>query len=236
MSVYLGTQKVQVYAGTDAVRVFAGRPDYLIFRGKLVWADPKIYLQSGNYSYIDTGFKAQDFSKIECTYQLVGTGNFISIFGGRNGSSDKELDFRKLYSEANPRWRFGYNSNAYYYSVSADYNWQDKYTMRYENGAVYLNDTAIITGISQTSFTGDYNVFLFGCNSGGSLHGAGYGTQKIYRARFWANDVLVRDFVPVPSGLVIGNTTISANGMFDMVTQTPYYNVGTGSFTYGKDN
>ena len=225
MGLYIGTQKY------CPVIVREAHADYIIRDGKVVWVDPKIYLQSGNYSYIDTGFKAQDFSKIECTYQLVGTNNFISVFGGRNGSSDKEFDFRKLYSDANPRWRFGYNRNAYYYSVPENYDWQTKNTIRYENGAVYLNDTAIITGISQTSFTSDYNVFLFACNSGGSIQTAAYGTQKIYRAKFWVNNILVRDFIPVPQGLL----GITANGMFDLVTQTPFYNQGSGTFTYGKD-
>ena len=201
---------------------------------KLCWADPKIYLQSGGYSYIDTGIKAQDFSKIECTFQLVGTNTFISVFGGRDSTRTNEIDFRKLKSD-NSRWRFGYGGSDYSKYVSADYNWQNKYTLRYENGAVYLNDEQIITNISQTPFISNCRVFLFGCDNGGSLQTAAYDTQKIYSARFWVNNALVRHFVPVPAGLVIGNTTITENCMFDIVSQTPYYNAGSGTFAYGVD-
>lgn len=225
---YNGNEVQGVNFNSNAVK-------YVIKDGKLVFADSKIYLQSTYMPYIDAGLKAQNFSKIVCTYQLVGAGNFISVFGGRNSSNNNEIDFRKLYSEANPRWKFGYGNSSYYSQVGSDYDWQTKNTIRYENGSVYLNDNQVITGISQTSFTSDYNVFLFACNSGGSYSSA-YGAQKIYRARFWVNNVLVRDFVPVPSGLIIGNTTITDNCLFDMVTQTPYYNAGSGSFNIGQDS
>ena len=48
-------------------------------------------------------------------------------------------------------------------------------------------------------------------------------------------DTLIRHFVPVPTGLVIGNYTVPENGMFDIVTQTFYANPGAGNFQYGKE-
>ena len=59
---------------------------------------------------------------------------------------------------------------------------------------------------------------------------------KIYYFKIYDADELKHHFVPVPQGMVIGDTTISAPCMFDIVTQTPFYNDGTGDFVYGKDN
>ena len=54
---------------------------------------------------------------------------------------------------------------------------------------------------------------------------------KIYNS----SNVLVRDFIPVKSGMEIGNQTITANGMWDAVNQTFYGNLGSGSFDFHID-
>ena len=58
---------------------------------------------------------------------------------------------------------------------------------------------------------------------------------KMYYAKIWDNDVLVRHFVPVPCGLQIGDFVVPSNGMWDIVEQKFYGNMGTGDFIYGVD-
>ena len=58
---------------------------------------------------------------------------------------------------------------------------------------------------------------------------------KLYYAQFFEDGTLIRHFVPVPQGLVIGNYTVPSNGMFDIVNQQFYANQGSGTFTIGKD-
>ena len=54
-----------------------------------------------------------------------------------------------------------------------------------------------------------------------------HATFAMYYAKWWLNGEMVRDFVPCldPSGRPC---------MYDKVEEKPYYNVGTGEFTYGK--
>ena len=49
------------------------------------------------------------------------------------------------------------------------------------------------------------------------------------------NEKLVYHFVPVPTGLQIGDYTVPSNGMWDIVTQQFFGNSGTGEFSYGRD-
>ena len=60
---------------------------------------------------------------------------------------------------------------------------------------------------------------------------------KIYNFKVLnsTNTILKYHFVPVPTGLQIGDFTVPSNGMFDIVNQQFYPNQGTGTFTYGKD-
>ena len=57
----------------------------------------------------------------------------------------------------------------------------------------------------------------------------------MYYAKIWDNDTLVRHFVPVPCGLQIGDFVVPSNGMWDIVEQKFYGNMGTGDFIYGVD-
>ena len=57
----------------------------------------------------------------------------------------------------------------------------------------------------------------------------------IYSTKIYEDDVLVRHFVPVPCGLQIGDFVVPSNGMWDIVEQKFYGNMGTGDFIYGVD-
>ena len=58
----------------------------------------------------------------------------------------------------------------------------------------------------------------------------------IYSTKIYEDDVLVRHFVPVPCGLQIGDFVVPSNGMWDIVEQKFYGNMGTGDFIYGVDD
>ena len=57
----------------------------------------------------------------------------------------------------------------------------------------------------------------------------------IYSTKIYEDDMLVRHFVPVPYGLQIGDFVVPSNGMWDIVEQKFYGNMGTGDFIYGVD-
>lgn len=58
----------------------------------------------------------------------------------------------------------------------------------------------------------------------------------IYSTKIYEDDTLVRYFVPVPCGLQIGDFVVPSNGMWDIVEQKFYGNMGTGDFIYGVDD
>ena len=221
MSLYLGTQKLKAYLNGDKKRVFAGRPDYLVFDGRLVWADPKIYLESaGTPRYINTGFVPDALCRYDFAYS-TNISNNTALFGQRtSGSYNTSTD--QLYH--NPRannsdtQKFIYGRSSY----SDECLVNQKYALSYTDARTDYAST-------------EQPIYLFAMNITGSA--GGHFKGKFYYLKIYnGNDELIHHFVPVPSGMVIGNTTISANGMFDIVTQTPFYNSGTGDFTYGKDN
>lgn len=240
MSVYLGTQKVQVYAGADAVRVFAGRPDYLILRGKLVWADPKIYLQSSGTQYLETGIYGTGKTTLDFSYQFLNSS--VALFGARRGFGDNSLSLFKESGANKARFDYagyGYITNSggswglYQNGVFHSHLTQDN-TYYFEVTDRTTGDTRYASAAVGTAWSTPYTMALFARNSNGTIDN--FCQAKIYYFKIYEDNVLTRHFVPVPSGLVIGSTTISANCLFDIVSQTPYYNAGSGAFTYGKDN
>ncbi len=60
-------------------------------------------------------------------------------------------------------------------------------------------------------------------------------TMNWYDVVIYNGDTLLGHFIPVPAGMVIGNYTVPANGMWDVVGQKFYGNSGTGDFIYGVD-
>ena len=85
------------------------------------------------------------------------------------------------------------------------------------------------------------SIFLFGANEtykDGIRKPPAYNATDgmyIYNTKIYEDDVLVRHFVPVPCGLKIGDFIVPENGMWDIVEQKFYGNMGTGEFIYGVD-
>lgn len=60
-------------------------------------------------------------------------------------------------------------------------------------------------------------------------------TMKWYGIKIYNDNVLLRNFIPVPAGLIIGGYTVPQDGMWDTVEQKFYSNDGAGTFIYGVD-
>ena len=61
------------------------------------------------------------------------------------------------------------------------------------------------------------------------------GKLRTYYFTIRDGDTVVRQMVPVPAGLRIGDYVVPSNGMWDIVEQRFYGNSGTGDFIYGVD-
>ena len=195
----------------------------------LIGANPCLYLESTGTQYIDTGFMPNQDTRIVATiYQT----NFIdtNFFGARN-----------------EQYQF------YWFTCVGDMYYRDDYfselvkNTRCQTGKKILIDknknvtTVTIEDFSDIYFNHLYKKFnvlytmlLFGAHSGANIHIAKTGV-RFYETFIYDNDVLVRHFVPVPAGLIIGDYVVPSNGMWDIVEQKFYGNSGTGNFIYGID-
>lgn len=224
---YNGTDVQGVTFNNNAVK-------YVIKDGKLVFADPKIYLQSDGTAYVDTGIVPDNQTGLKAVCSVPPYNGTDNIVVGTRESSDNTrfwLDFDWTDSQfivgfnsytRTPFSTLGMTRNNYY-PISV--NWLN-------DRKGIANDIEIRDLSSVTLKTITKNIYVFKPNYS-SLSAPYYG--KVKSVSISQGDQEVRRFVPVPAGLVIGSTTISANCLFDIVTQTPYYNAGSGSFTIGQD-
>lgn len=83
----------------------------------------------------------------------------------------------------------------------------------------------VLFGIRRVEKDGSEEIRLYSRND----------AMYIYSTKIYEDDVLIRHFVPVPSGLKIGDFIVPENGMWDIVEQKFYGNMGTGEFIYGID-
>lgn len=80
-----------------------------------------------------------------------------------------------------------------------------------------------------------YPIYLFACNEEGNYRGglAGYG---IYSAKFYYNNVLIRDFIPVETYDKIGDQVAPSNCLYDKVSKTFFEDAtGKNSFNIRDD-
>ncbi|MBR1380797.1 MAG: hypothetical protein IJ560_04425, partial [Alphaproteobacteria bacterium] len=205
--------------------------DYVIDNGRLLWANPNLYLESSNGAAINTGYKPNFNTSIECRLMTFTSGSNGDPFGAKTAA----------YYNPNVIG-FGIITRGKAISGFMLGNKQDDSVVRplttgqwYE---MYLNANGLARVDSQEYNLGtpaalpDLPLSMFGCNN--------YGNQSSIDARFSYLKIMETDFVvlhmvPVPAGLRIGNYTVPSNGMWDMVEQKFYQNSGTGEFIYGRD-
>ena len=214
--------------------------DYVIKDGKLVWADPMIYLEATGTQYINTGIITNSNYTYETKVKFVklasgDTNNTLISNNTYNVGDDGRIGCMYR-SNVNNTKCFVYN----YYTVTAtswvEYDYDVSYTLKTvkdsSNTYFYINDTLDKTNPLETLTTAQNPLYFWtGAFAGESALG------KIFNIKlFDENKALVGHFVPVPAGLIIGNFTVPSNGMFDIVNQQFYANQGTGEFTYGKDS
>lgn len=202
--------------------------NYVIKDGKLVWANPNLYLRAPARSRAEQGFGTPIINTgVTITdhtygldlryraYQLPWEGMLmlgnvnsyrfqtdkISLFGTTNNFS-KRTDFSAC--------RMIYDGPA----NTASLYWGDGTSETIE----MTSGTNFNSGPQRLGSTWDYNT------------GFDYYYYKLFKA-----GSLICHFVPVPAGLQIGDYTVPSNGMWDVVTQQFFGNISTGEFSYGKD-
>ncbi len=191
------------------------RKDYIIYNGRLIWANPNIYLKGDGNSYIVTNYIPSNAMVVNMKY-----GNIDNwLFASRRVVSAVSFGFSKTYVNYATE-SFSFNSptsGIIEYGQTVKINGETIHT--FSDSLFYENAKLVLYTIRNESDGQTYTKSL----------------SKIYYLQIYEADSLLYHFVPVPQGLEIGNFTIPSNGMFDIVNQQFYNNSGQGSFIYGKD-
>lgn len=196
----------------------------------LIGANPCLCLESTGTQYIDTGFMPNQDTRIVATvYQKYLMG--ANIFGERRAYADKSF---MVICTNEKVYRDDYNRSLV---TGAQCRTNEKILIDKNKNITTFFDMNFVNifqvSHSYSDFQASYSVLLFGVNT--SVIGISPQGFRFYEVYIYDNDVLVRHFVPVPAGLIIGDYVVPSNGMWDIVEQKFYGNSGTGNFIYGID-
>ena len=195
------------------------------------WSEfiPIEYIQSDGTQYIDTGFKPNQNTRVIMEYTVTTYNSVGFVFGGRNAARNA-ASFGELYSGSG-KWRSDYGANGGSIEgpqlSSAFYNHRIKIDKNKNVTYVYDESNNILVNISHTgqTFQTSFNMVFPSMNDAGTVMSFSR-MIRIYCFQIYDNGVLVRDMIPVLDG---NNVPC----MYDKVSETFFYNAGTGNFIAG---
>lgn len=186
------------------------------------------YIQSSGTQYIDTGFKPNQNTRLILDFENSGdyssmTTGLCPLFGARNASAAASASAFGLWVGTKSYPHYGnvaYNANG---NFTVDLNTRLTYEM---NKNVVSIGSQTIT-CSSATFTTNYNLCLLTFNNYGTIE-TRRASGKLWWAKIYDNDTLVRDFVPCKdaSGTV---------GLYDVKNGVFYSDEGGGTFTAGAE-
>ena len=172
------------------------------------------YIQSSGTQYIDTGRKLTQDSDITIDFKLINNNKSVGILGSRESARKNNLAmfrdgdlFVGDFSEY-PKYRFNANSS-------------------FNRTKIRMNKTGVlVNGVLNTSWSGVAN---FETPTNGLIFDVGNNN--------WTGNKAVMQLYSYTNGntqkLVPCLDTEGVPCMYDLVSQKPFYNAGTGSFTWG---
>ena len=188
------------------------------------------YLESDGYEWIDTGIKASSSITADIDFAVCANPNsWSALIAGGNGP------YSRIYTNGvtnNGSITGGWITRG---SSSNTYNFYGNDIMELylrtniqclRNSCIYTNTNGTKTfSVSEYGdFVSDYNMYLFAHNKSGNVDDKG--KLRIYYCKIYDNSVLVRDFIPV-----LDENNVPC--MYDKVTKDYFYNIGSGTFSYG---
>ena len=176
------------------------------------------YLESTQKQWIDTGVVFSSNSGWDVTFMplqnstanlwVMGTQNVSGLVYGIRITRSTELQ-----AQYGPTLVIVYGSN-----IGA------KCSCVLDSTSLTLNDSSVIRSGDPGDFTQTILLFAWQWRGGGA---AGMSHCRIYAAKLYDNQVLIRDFIPVRVGNV--------GYMYDRVSKKLFGNQGTGAFIVGPD-
>ena len=188
------------------------------------------YLQSNGTQWIDTGYIPNTDTGVSIKLQHLSYGDFIP-FGAKERSSYEFFPPRFNTNNKLAGYAYGTtNQQAFYYDKGDDLIYTSTMNLYNDKTLNLISRDTIWRGINYISFgtTFTRSMWLFSYNTGtdGIVDNISKFGGRIFRAKITQDTYLAHDFVPC---LDENNRPC----MYDLVTQTPFYNQSGGTdFTY----
>lgn len=207
------------------------KENYITLNGNIMQDTKKLpstyteveYIESTGNCYIDTLYTPNANTKIYCKFAHNENASDTPIFGARASGNNNQYI---LWSHPT-----GYSSNTtvLFNSTSKNLTNYDMNTIiefEYDGtGGKYNSQNWTWT---TTTGTPNVNMILFGLRTGTTVDGRKF-KGKMWSFKIWESDVLVRDLVPC------FRNSDNVIGMYDVVNDVFYTNLGTGTFTKGNN-
>lgn len=180
------------------------------------------YIASDGNQYIDTGVNAD----INLDIKYEAENNVGNIIMGAIYDNGNQSYIRYHAGVNNDKFSFFILQNGTLATVSSDTNVKHSFYIQAKNRKVFVDETSFDLSANTGTDT-NLNFWLFGRNSNSS-NLENRAAFKMYSCKMYYNNVLVRDFIPCY------RNNDNEVGLYDLVNDVFYTNLGTGAFTYGS--
>ena len=217
------------FANAQSITIPEGEVARITCNGEILWQKPnkkyKVeleYLESTGTQWIDTGYTPiPATTRFELYFTPTRINDNSFAFGARNNSAAGGAETCTAYKPANRVRQDWAGGNT---EFTTRLNIADKFLYTAYNNTVSLNDEVYTGTTIRSTNRLDYNFTLFTVNTAGTVDSRMF-AGKIYYAKLYDNDVLVRDLIPV-----LDNDYVPC--MYDKVSGELFYNKGAGEFVY----
>lgn len=190
------------------------------------------YIQSTGTQWIETGISGASDVKIILSAQMVSSySNYNTIFGCKSSNNIRYQV--ALNNETSPYFYFNNMSTNKAGNLSKPI-WGRNFELTFDINGLNMKFTDgenLIINMDSTykqPFNNNTSIPLWRRNGSGWSSEPQASIMKIYYCKIYKNNVLVRDFIPVKHI----NGTIC---LYEKLSNTYYYNAGTGNFLSGEE-
>lgn len=176
------------------------------------------YLESTGTQYIDTGFVPNQDTRVLARMLMIPNSTSIFAFGARTSTTSNNFCF---VTSASNVYVTGYNNENK--SLTSNYNKTVPFVVDKNKNVTIIDGDTAYTAPTAT-FTAPKSMTLFAVNNNGTIN---KGSVRFYYCQIYDNETLVRDYIPVKNA-------DGVYGMYDLVNDVFYGNLGTGTFLGGE--
>lgn len=181
------------------------------------------YIESTGIQYVNTGLKLTQNHKLEMSISYTDTENNKLIFGSRTSATENNFGIVSGSSRSIVIDFDNYKNNRLNYTINED----ERLDISINNKLLKINDfEKEVTTYS--NFTTPNNAYLFNC-SGTYPTNYNLASMRLYSCKIYDGDNLIREFIPCY------HKEYNEIGLYDLVNNIFYTNIGTGEFIKGQD-